>query len=229
MDINELLKGIHCSCGKDHRCDIRHVVIGKDAISSLRKLTDDYRSLLIVADENTFAAAGDKTLAAIAGRHSRSVIFPGSPILIPNEDAIARITQELSGIDLIIGIGSGVIQDLCKYVSFYHRIPYFIVATAPSMDGYASTGAAMILDGMKVTVSANVPAAIIADTAVLKNAPMDMIQAGYGDIVGKYSALNDWKLSHIVNGEYFCRYIYDLTFEMLQKTLSLADGLLNRD
>ena len=97
------------------------------------------------------------------------------------------------------------------------------------MDGYASTGAAMILDGMKVTVSAKVPAAIIADTEVLKQSPMDMIQAGYGDIVGKYSALNDWKLSHIVNGEYFCRYIYDLTFEMLQKTLRLADGLLKRD
>ena len=54
-------------------------------------------------------------------------------------------------------------------------------------------------------------------------------KAGHGDIVGKYSALNDWKLSHIVNGEYFCRYIYDLTFEMLQKTLSLADGLLKKD
>ena len=27
------------------------------------------------------------------------------------------------------------------------------------------------------------------DTAVLKNAPMDMIRAGYGDIIGKYSCL----------------------------------------
>lgn len=229
MDINELLKGSHCSCGRHHRCDTQHVMIEKDAISSLRELTGDYHSILIVADENTFSAAGDKTLTAIAGRHSRSIIFPGNPILIPNEDAIAQITQELNGIDLIIGIGSGVIQDLCKYVSFYHSIPYFIVATAPSMDGYASTGAAMILDGMKVTVSAKVPTAIIADTEVLKHAPMDMIQAGYGDIVGKYSALNDWKLSSVVNGEYFCQYIYDLTFEMLQKTLSLADGLLKRD
>ena len=88
-------------------------MIEKDALSSLRKLTEVYRSILIVADENTFAAAGDKTLSAIADKHSRTVIFPGSPILIPNEDAIARITQELSGIDLIIGIGSGVIQDLC--------------------------------------------------------------------------------------------------------------------
>jgi len=64
---------------------------------------------------------------------------------------------------------------------------------------------------------------------VLKNAPMEMIRAGYGDIVGKYSALNDWKLSRIVNNEYFCQEIYDLTFDMVQKTLNLAEGLVNRD
>lgn len=229
MDINELLKGINCSCGRYHSCDIKHVVIEKEAISALRGMVQGYHSVLVVADENTFAAAGEKTLAAIADKHSRSVIFAGSPILIPNEDAIAKVTEALEGIDLIIGIGSGVIQDLCKYVSLYGNIPYYIVATAPSMDGYASTGAAMILKGMKTTVSAGVPDAIIADTEVLKNAPMDMIQAGYGDIVGKYSALNDWRLSHAVNGEYFCQYIYDLTFEMLQKTLNLADGLQKRE
>jgi glycerol-1-phosphate dehydrogenase [NAD(P)+] len=58
---------------------------------------------------------------------------------------------------------------------------------------------------------------------------MDMIQAGYGDIVGKYSALNDWRLSRIVNDEYFCQEIYDLTFDMVQQTLQLADGLRKRE
>lgn len=229
MDINYLLNGVNCSCGKYHSCDIKHIVIEKNAISALSRMIQEHHSILVVADENTFAAAGEKTLAAIADKHSCSVIFAGSPILIPNEDAIAKVTKELEGIDLIIGIGSGVIQDLCKYVSQYSSIPYYIVATAPSMDGYASNGAAMILKGMKTTVSAKVPDAIIADTEILKNAPMEMIQAGYGDIVGKYSALNDWRLSHAVNGEYFCQYIYDLTFEMLQKTLNLADGLLKRE
>jgi len=82
---------------------------------------------------------------------------------------------------------------------------------------------------MKETVSAGLPRAIVADTEVLKNAPMEMIKAGYGDIVGKFSALNDWKLSHAVNDEYFCQYIYDMTFDMVKKTLELAEGLLKRD
>ncbi len=104
-----------------------------------------------------------------------------------------------------------------------------IVATAPSMDGYASDGAAMILGGMKETVKAGLPKAIIADIDVLKNAPMEMIRAGYGDIVGKYSALCDWKLSATVTGEYFCQYIYDTTFQMIENTLKIAKGLLKRD
>jgi glycerol-1-phosphate dehydrogenase [NAD(P)+] len=56
-----------------------------------------------------------------------------------------------------------------------------------------------------------------------------MLKAGYGDIIGKFSALNDWKLSHLINNEYFCPYIYDLTYAQIQKTLSLADGILNRN
>lgn len=229
MKINDLLKGVDCSCGRKHKCDIRHIAIGKNAIDRLGDITAEFQNILLVADENTYAAAGRQTEKALKGKTLGKVIFPGKPLLIPNETAIARVKRELAGVGLLIGIGSGVIQDLCKYVSHTEGIPYYIVATAPSMDGYASTGAAMILQGMKVTVAAGVPAAIVADTQVLKEAPMEMIRAGYGDIVGKFSALNDWRLSQLVNGEYFCRYIYDLTMDMVGKTLQLAHGLQTRE
>ena len=229
MNIQELLKGVDCACGKHHACDIGYVAIERGAIDHLKKLCEGKQNVLLVADENTYKAAGQQTMAALAGKTLRSVIFSGDTILIPNEEAVAEVEKELEGIDVIVGIGSGVIQDLCKYVSFNSGIPYYIVATAPSMDGYASSGAAMIMGGMKVTYSAKVPDAILADPVVLKDAPFPMIQAGYGDIVGKYSALNDWKLSHAVKDEYFCQYIYDLTFDMLKKTLELADGLVQRD
>lgn len=227
MDINELLKGIDCSCGKHHTCPIEKVYIEKGAICHLTKLCEDYKKILLVADENTFLVAGAQTEAALSGKHMEKVIF-GKEILVPNENAIAAVIQKLGDVQLIVGIGSGVIQDLCKYVSFENSIPYMVVATAPSMDGYASSGAAMITGGMKVTYPAGLPKALVADTDILKNAPMEMLQAGYGDIIGKFSALNDWKLSSAVTGEYFCRYIYDLTFAQIRKTLLLAEGILQR-
>lgn len=229
MDINTLLKGVNCSCGKKHSCNIGAVYIEKDASKRLIKLTGEYNNILLVADENTYKAAGVKVKNEIASKIYKEVIFPGDTLLIPNESAIEKVTDKLENIDLIIGVGSGVIQDLCKYVSFNSGIPYFIVATAPSMDGYASSGAAMITSGMKVTYSAKVPDAIIADTEVLKDAPLDMIKAGYGDIIGKYSALNDWKLANVVYGEFYCDYIYNLMFDALKKTLPLAKKLLERD
>ena len=229
MDINELLKGVKCACGKTHTCDIKYVYIERNATHRLSEICNEFHSILLVADENTFGAAGEKTVCALGDKVTKKVVFSGASILVPNEDAIHRVSSNLESIDLIVGIGSGVIQDLCKYVSFESGIPYVIVATAPSMDGYASNGAAMITGGMKVTYPATLPLAIVADTEVLAAAPMEMLKAGYGDIIGKYSALNDWKLSHLINNEYFCPYIYDLTYNQIERTLKLADGLLCRN
>ncbi len=230
MNINEILGGVQCSsCGRLHKCDIESIIVESGAISHLGALSSAYNKILLVADENTYGVAGKAVEAQLEGKSVSSVIFDGGTILIPNEDSIERVRAHLDGIELIIGIGSGVIQDLCKYVSFFAKLPYMIVATAPSMDGYASNGAAMILGGMKETVSAHLPRAIIADVDILKDAPMEMIKAGYGDIIGKYSALNDWKLSREVNDEYFCQYIYDITFDMIRQTLNTARSLLKRD
>ncbi len=229
MNVNNFLKEKTCKCGRVHSCNIKSVYIEDDAILKLDDLLKGYNSALLVADENTFKACGQKTEKVLSNKLKEKVVFSGDTILIPNEQAIERVTKSLGGVDIIIAVGSGVIQDLCKCVSFYNNLPYIVIATAPSMDGYASTGAAMILNGMKDTVKAGLPLAILAEPEVLKNAPFEMIQAGYGDIIGKYSALNDWKLSNIVNGEYFCDYIYDITFETIKKVERLADGLKNRD
>ncbi len=229
MDIKSLLKTFTCSCGKEHSCDIKDVFIEKNAASRIPEAVKDYNSITVVADKNTYKACGKEVEAALSGKNFKTYIFEDE-LLVPDESAIERLTNALlPDTDLIIGIGSGVIQDLSKYVSFEGKIPYHIVATAPSMDGYASKGAAMIIGNMKVTYNAHVPEVIYADTEVLKNAPLDMIKSGFGDIVGKYSCLNDWKLSHVVNGEYICDYVYNLTFDMLLSVKDLGSALLSRD
>ena len=229
MNIQQLLQSFPCTCGHEHRCAIERVEIGRGAIGALTQLCRTARSVLVLSDENTFAAAGGQTMAALAGKEILPVTFGGDKLVVPDEQAVAAMEPWLSRADAIVAIGAGVMQDLGKYGASLQHIPCHIVATAPSMDGYASTGAAMIMGGMKVTYPVAVPTSILADTAVLKDAPMELIRAGYGDIVGKFSALNDWKLSHAVKGEYFCQKVYDLMAEALQKTLTLAEGLVARD
>ena len=232
MDINTLVKGIdNCTCGKSHKCPMDYVIIGKDVLGSLTDICEKYQNILLVSDQNTYKVCGKEVAKILGDKITTSIMFEtGGAPLIPNEDAIAAIhAKYVDGVDLILGVGSGVINDLCKIVSFERKLPYYIVATAPSMDGYASVGSALILKGMKVTLNAAPPKAIIADTKVLKDAPMDMIQAGYGDIIGKYSCLNDWKLSALINDEYFCQKVYDITYEMADKVKGLAEGVVKRD
>lgn len=230
-NINELLNVTkNCSCGKQHSCEVKSVVIGKGAINEIVALTEDFHKILVVCDDNTHRVCGGRLIELLGEKVAAVQHYHGEGVLVPNEESIEildkRVTEE---IDLIVGAGSGVINDLCKYVSFLHKLPYMIVATAPSMDGFASVGAAMIIGNMKITYNAHVPNAIIGDVDVLKDAPMDLIQSGYGDIVGKFSCLNDWKLSQVINDEYFCQEVYDLTYEMLMETKDLGAKVYARD
>ena len=219
-----------CPCGKPHVCPIRTVHIGEGALLSLPAVCEGYRRILLVADTNTYAACGERAEALLGDLVVSKQIFSGEELVIPDETSVEAIEGKLTDeVDLIVGVGSGVINDLCKFVGHKHTLPYIIVATAPSMDGYASAGAAMILGGMKVTPSATPPMAILADTDVLKNAPMDMIRAGYGDIIGKFSCLNDWKLAAYIRGEYFCQTVYDMVMDTAKRVRALASGIANRD
>ena len=219
-----------CPCGKIHTCSIDKVVIRNGAINELPAMTEGYKNILLVADENTRRACGDRVSELLSDKIYAELTFSGDGFVIPNEEAVARLESYVTGkTDLIIGVGAGVINDLCKYVSHDHSLPYFIVATAPSMDGYASKGAAMLFGGMKITTNASVPRAIIADTAVIKDAPLEMLKAGYGDIIGKFSCLNDWKLSHLVNDEPLCDYIYDLTYNTTASVARMGAAVAARD
>lgn len=230
MDIQKLLNPQKCTCGKVHSCDIKHVLIKPGAVNEINALCGDYKSIVLVADSNTYKICGDRVAENLGEKLETKLVFETKGFLVPNEEATKRLDEAISEqTDLVLGVGSGVIQDLCKYASFKRDLPYYIVATAPSMDGYASSGAAMIFDNMKITENARVPEAIIGDVDILKDAPMEMIQSGYGDIIGKLSCLNDWKLSVVVNDEYFCQYVYDLTMQAVDSIKDEGEKLLSRD
>lgn len=231
--MKRLLQGVEaCECGQRHVCAIREAVVGHGVMEQIPALLGELKHLVLVCDRNTWRAAGEAVAARLQAENFDVTLcrFDGDGLVIPDEESIARIEACLTEeTQVLVGVGSGVINDLCKYVSGAHDLPYMIVATAPSMDGFASVGAAMILGGMKVTVDRRVPAWIVGDTAVLKDAPLDMIRAGIGDILGKYSCLNDWKLSHLINGEAFCGRVYGLVMDEVCACREHLDAAMARD
>ncbi|WP_196604248.1 sn-glycerol-1-phosphate dehydrogenase [Pectinatus haikarae] len=230
-----LNKKISCACGRDHECDIAHVEIGQDVIEKLAGYVGEkqYKSICIVADKNTIKVAGEKVYKALKNAKAdySEFIFQDDE-LVPNELNIGRIFTHIPyDCDFIIAVGSGVINDLIRFVSQKLKCPYVIVATAPSMDGYASAVSPLIVDDMKVTYEKlGFPWAVIGDVDILKNAPEHMITAGTGDVFGKYVCLVEWKLAHIVNDEYYCPSIVDIMYNAVNKTAEAADnGIAQRD
>ena len=228
MTVFDLInKDIVCSCSKTHRCDIPKLEIGEGVLKKLPELLKNKNNILLVTDSNTYPLCGDR-VKSLLGEKLENICYFETPgyYLVPNEEAIEKINSLCTDkTDFILGIGSGVINDITKYVSFNRSILSGIIATAPSMDGFASSGAALILKGMQVTYTTHAPYMILGDTDILKDAPIDMIRSGYADIIAKYSALCDWKLSALINNEFFCPEIYKTMLGATNEMRSLAKRL----
>lgn len=235
MRVDEFLRrSFKCECGREHNVAIEKVIIENKAIYRLTEVLNSFgfKKVYLVADSNTFAAAGENIEQQLKQNEFlyHTHIFKRSQELVPNETAVGELLLGIpKDTEVILAVGSGVLNDLAKYMSWKLDIPYIICATATSMDGYASDGAALIIDNLKTTLSTTMPKAIIADVDILKEAPMEMLIAGFGDMLGKYSAINDWKLSQLINEEYFCKVVAAMVQKSLDNCVETAQGLLKRE
>jgi glycerol-1-phosphate dehydrogenase [NAD(P)+] len=223
-----------CSCGRKHSVDIKRIVVGSGVMGDIMDIASDFRegSIFLISDNNTYRVYGSRVEEELKKNsfNVKSFVFETSHPLIPDEKALGRLFIEIEqDTSLIIAVGSGTINDLARMVSSRTKIPYISVATAPSMDGYALVVSPLIVEGMKKTFPAVYPYAIIADMDILKEAPMHMIHAGFGDILGKLTALSDWELTRQVNGEYYCDTIVELVRRAIARCIESADGILKRD
>ena len=117
---------------------------------------------------------------------------------IADQYFVNKISEFIKDKKLIISFGSGTINDLCKYSSFLKQINYLVFSSAPSMNGYASANASIIINNHKKTLKAHTPLAIFNDLNILKKSPIKMIKAGIADTICLYSCWFDWKLSNLV-------------------------------
>ena len=139
------------------------------------------------------------------------------------------VQRESAGCGGTLSIGSGSLNDICRVASYREGLEFAIFATAPSMDGFASDTAPITENKFKLTRQAKQPVAIIGDTKILAAAPAELKAAGFGDKIGKYTALADWKISNILTGEYYCDSIAELTREGLKKVTEQADRISEND
>jgi glycerol-1-phosphate dehydrogenase [NAD(P)+] len=183
------------------------VVIAEDAMPRLaaRVASERWSRALLVMDPNTRQAAGADAVRELsqAGVDVHELVFEQREGLLASRDEVKRVRDRIADGQALIAVGSGVITDIVRYAAHRSEREFVSVPTAASMDGYASSVAALQLDGVKVTYPARAPSAIYADPRVAARAPAELTRAGIGDLLAKASALTDWLAAHLLYGERF--------------------------
>ncbi len=188
--------------------DTENVTIGSGVLASVDDLFGKSfgdRPAVVVADENTFAVAGEEVQRYLkeAGRELvEPYVFPGEPTLYAEYANIEKLVEAFRGHEAIpVAVGSGTLNDIVKRASYECGRPYLCVGTAASMDGYTAFGASIEKDGLKQTLSCPAPKTVLADLDVLVDAPPDMTASGYADLLGKVTSGADWLVADALEVE----------------------------
>ena len=136
-----------------------------------------------------------------------------------DDESLKIIQSELRNIEFILCLGSGTINDLCKYLSSKKEIPYAVFASAASMNGYLSKNASITIGGHKKTLEATLPEKVFCNLDILTSAPLELIKAGIGDSLCYYSCYFDWYLSHKILGTKFSHKPFEILQDKMEKFL----------
>ncbi len=210
-------------CGRVHSPGIGGCVIGEGASAKLPAVLDKLhvKRPFVICDENTYKAAKSTPVFTLG-----EVCCLTGDKIAPDEVSAGRILMKnppaLGRCDGIIGVGGGVINDLSKLISAAKNVPYVYLATAPSMDGYASATSSVDRDGLKVSLPTKSADVVVADLDIIAAAPKKLILAGIGDMLAKYISLAEWKIAHIILGEYYCPYVAELVSDSLDNVVKCA-------
>lgn len=213
----------NCNCGHTHSISVQGIYIEPKASRYLGELLLPHKYPTIICDSNTKKAT-EKILKEYFEKN-KVVELSGEEIHADNMN-VAYLSERIEDkADVLVAVGAGTIHDLTRYIAFEKDIPFISIPTAASVDGFVSTVAAMTWNGLKKTFTAKAPIFVLADTDIFSRAPYRLTASGISDLMGKYTALADWKISHMITEEYFCSRIYNLEMEAVMEVESILDGI----
>ena len=193
-------------CGRRHRVTVRDVVVSEDAIEHLPDLCRRHGRadvVHLIADTRTYAAAG-ATAHGELERHGLTVNAVVIPDPAPGHSPVcddrtrAWIEERLPRPGLFLAVGSGVVNDTTKWIAADREIPYIVLGTAASMNGYPSTNISPVIGGVKALIYGSSPVAILALPSVLAAAPPELAGSGLGDVLPNCVSTSDWLVSSLI-------------------------------
>ena len=183
--------------------------------------------VLIASGPRTMKVAGEKVINSLQ-EHD----FDVETIIIdaPSTDAVEAVQDRMKNMSAVLGVGGGKVIDVAKMAATQSGSHSVSVPTAASHDGISSPRASIKNEGGSISLKAEPPMGVIADTQIISQAPFRLMASGCGDIISNYTAVLDWKLAHRLLNEDFSDSASALslvTAEMLIKSAAdIKEGLI---
>ena len=212
-----------CACGKDHELRTKLVVCEPGALARFDQYMADsglsgFRT--VIYDTNTYNLPGmihvkadQEIILNAEGLHSEKGLI---------EDMMTKLERTP---DYVVVVGGGTLMDFGRYSAWKLGIPFVAIPTIVSSDGFTADICSIIIDGQKKSIPMQAADAVICDMNIVSGAPMFLTIAGVQDILAKYISIADWKIAHIVSGEYFCQRVCDMAQEALDIMMRCAHEL----
>jgi len=191
------------------------------------------RSAAVLFDSRTRDVAGAEVAGALReyGLAVQELLIADTPEgQSPVCDVAAHdtLTGEMGEVDLVVSVGSGVMNDLGKWIAFDRQLPFVTFATAASMNGYTSANVAATVGGVKTLIRTAAPKAVFADPRIIRNAPFEMTAGGVGDVLAKNVSSADWRLNHLLFGDDYDPGVVDLIADVEPRIMNAPADVARR-
>lgn len=210
-----------CVCGRDHELETKKVVVEYGAINNFERYMADVglagKKRAVIYDTVIYTLTEGKHIAA-----DQEIVLEANG-LRAEDTVIEEMMKKLDKPEVIVAYGAGTIMDFGRYPAYKLGIPFVAVPTLASSDGFTANICSAILNGQKKSTPMCAPVLVVADLDIIKGAPARLVASGINDILSKYISLLDWKVSHLVAGEYYCPMVADLAQEALDIMRKAAD------
>lgn len=225
-----------CGCGREHAVDLRRVSIREGALEDIVEYAGEIGrglDVAVICDRVTRQVAAERVVDLLkrAGHEPRAFLVADGADGRPHADeqSLGSVERAVTGVDLAVSVGSGTLTDLGKLAAYRSKVPFYAVATAASMNGYASAIAAVTVRGLKRTISCAQPLAIVADLSILRRAPAELGASGFGDLSSKPTSLADFRLAGRLRGDYYCPVAERVVYEAERRAADSAEGVRGGD
>ena len=210
-----------CVCGREHTLETKKVVVEYNALANFEQYMEDVglagKRRAVVYDTMVYQLTEGKHVKA-----DQEIVLEAKG-LRAEDTLIEEMMKQLDHPEVIVAFGAGTIMDFGRYPAYKLGIPFVAIPTLASSDGFTANICSAILNGQKKSTPMCAPILVVADLDIIKGAPARLVASGINDILAKYISLTDWRIAHLVAGEYFCPTVAELAEHALKLMREAAD------